>query len=964
MITLEPGARIDTYRLIRPLGRGGFAEVWEAQNETDGRRVALKVLTELRADSARALERFEQEGQLAASLSSPRCVYVFGAGAWDGCPYIVMELMPGGTLAGRIEAGPIESRAAVDCVLDVLDGLEAAQQAGILHRDVKPSNVFLGADGRAKIGDFGISKSLEVDSKLSQTGVFLGTPYYASPEQIAAEPLDLRSDLYSVGAMLYELVTGKLPYQGTNPSQVLAQVLTRDPVPFAQHPASASVPVGLQRVVMRLLAKQREKRYQTYEETRAALAPFSTRGLTLAPPARRFGAIIIDLLLFFPASLVSGTVLVRNAFRGQLVFSLAFHVAQLLYFSLTERYLGASLGKRLLGLRVTKADGGTPTLPTLVLRTLIFIALYAGPGIVVQQLAAAGLQVGTGSLSTLAPILVELLGLVLIVVTMRRKNAFAGIHDLLTGTRVMAMVTRGRAGTMAPAAAPSLREPDAAGAFGPYRAAGALWSRDGESLSVARDEALRRDVWIHSFDADVPVPPVDVLRERGAGSLPWLQRGTVGGATWDAYGAPQGMSLTAWAAGSGLAWKDMRGVLRSLAGELGDRFTRAGSAGLLSPAHVWVDSQGRALLLDFPAELSDSLEAGTVEINPATWREFLERITSLGLRDRSTGGRWPSVPLPEHARTTLSRLLPPGSSDASVADFGNALETASHLPDRVTSLRRAGPLGLLATVPAVVVALRLILPVVLAGFPPWYVDLTFNSQAYIDSLRSASGAAARDSTARHTAQAIRVILARARFEAGRSPQIGKPALDALPPRARAEIDSAAAQYPAPEPQAVADARAWLAGRVKLARFQAGLGVVPAAFTQGMKALGCVGIAGVLLALALRGGLLFTLFGIAVQRPDGSPAGRLRCFARSLAAWGPLLVLIVIGGISGLRVGPARPGVSVTATTGPSTPSRGSGSTGGVEVALMLLAAGGAAFAVWRPTRGLAERVTGVVLVPR
>lgn len=963
MITLQPGARVDTYKLIRPLGRGGFAEVWEAQSETDGRRVALKVLTELRADSARALERFQQEGQLAASLSSPRCVYVFGAGAWEGCPYIAMELMPGGTLAGRIEAGPLESRAAVDCVLDVLDGLEAAQQAGILHRDVKPSNVFLAADGRAKIGDFGISKSLETDSKLSQTGVFLGTPYYASPEQIAAEPLDLRSDLYSVGAMLYELVTGKLPYLGTNPSQVLAQVLTREPVPFAQHPASASVPAGLQRVVMRLLAKQREKRYQTYEETRAALAPFSTRGLTPAPLPRRFGAIVVDLLLFLPINLFLGAVLVRNSFRGQLAVSLSMTVAQVTYFSLLERYAGASVGKRLLGLRVTTADGGTPTALRVLARTLIFISLYAGPGIIVQQLAVAGVQVGRGTLSTVAPALVEILALVLIVVPMRRRNGFAGIHDILSRTRVMAMVTRARAGTLTATAAGASAEPVGEAGFGPYRSIGVLWSRTGESLSVARDEALRRDVWIHRFSGDAQVPPVEVLRERGAGSLPWLQRGTSGGETWDAYGAPQGMPFLSWAATGGLGWKEMRGVLRSLAGELGDRFARSGSAGPLSAARVWVNPQGRALLLDFPAESSDAAEAPATEVNPENWREFLASITALGLEDRATGRPWQSAPLPAHARAILAQLSPSGPPATSVAAFGDALENASNLPDRVTSFRRAGPVGILAAVPAVIVALRLVLPAVLSGFPPWYNDLAINAQAYIDTLRSANRRAGGDSMARHTADAIQVILARARIEALQSPQIGKPALDNLPPRARAEVDSAAARYPAPDSQTVARARAFLAGRIHLVNFQAGLGTVPAALAQGMKTLGYLGIAGVLLALIFRGGLLFTLFGIAVQRTDGSPAGRLRCLGRSLAAWGPLLALTVVGRASSLRIGPARPGVPVTATSGP---SQGSGSTGGggADVALMLLAVGGAAFAVWRPTRGLAERVAGVVLVPR
>ncbi|HZH41107.1 MAG TPA: protein kinase, partial [Gemmatimonadales bacterium] len=654
MIVFEPGAPIGTFRLVRPLGKGGFAEVWEAQSETDGRRVALKVLTEIRADSARALERFEQEGRLAASISSTRCVYIFAAGAVEGYPYIAMELMPGGTLADRIESGPLSSRAAVDYVLDVLDGLEAAQGQGILHRDVKPSNVFLDADGRAKIGDFGISKSLEADSKLSQTGAFLGTPYYASPEQIAAEPLDLRSDLYSVGAMLYELLTGKLPYQGTNASQVLAQVLTREPVPFAE--TGVAVPDGLQQVVMRLLAKQREKRHQTYDEARNALMPFSSRGLAVAPLSRRFGAIFIDLgLLFFPIGLLGGAYLVGNGFRNQVELTLALHFSQLLYFSLTEWLGGASLGKRLLGLRVTTIDGGSVSLPVVVARTFVFLVLYAGPGVVFQQLANRGITFGSGALEGLFPLLAEIAGLGVMMLSMRARNGYAGAHELLTKTRVMALVTRDRAVAVvaSPAAVRETADQDRR-SYGPYRGTGVHWSTGGASLEVARDEALRRDVWIHAADGEKGLPSLEVLRERGAGSLPWLQRGTSGGVTWDAYGAPEGTSLIA-AGTTGLDWRQMRVLLRSLVAELQSRFKRQSSAGTLGPEHVWIDLQGHAVLLDFPAPGPSALQGGTaLEVTPATWRDFVTRVVATGFRDSATGRVWPFVPLPEHARTLLA----------------------------------------------------------------------------------------------------------------------------------------------------------------------------------------------------------------------------------------------------------------------------------------------------------------------
>ena len=223
--------RIGGYRLVRLLGRGGMGAVYEAEDVESGRRVALKLIAAESVASPEAVERFRQEGRLASTIAHPRCVFVLAADEEDGRPYIVMELMPGETLQSLVErAGPLPPREAIGKILDVIEGLREAHQLGVIHRDVKPSNCFLEADGRVKVGDFGLSKSLGGDSQLTRTGAFLGTPLYASPEQIKCDPIDARTDVYSVAATLYFLLTGRPPFQEADAAATLARIVS-EPAP-------------------------------------------------------------------------------------------------------------------------------------------------------------------------------------------------------------------------------------------------------------------------------------------------------------------------------------------------------------------------------------------------------------------------------------------------------------------------------------------------------------------------------------------------------------------------------------------------------------------------------------------------------------------------------------------------------------------------------------------------------------
>src|SRR5581483_9703647 len=252
---------IGGYRLLRVLGSGGMGTVFEAVGESTDQHVAVKLLTSPLTAHETALERFRQEGQLASLISHPRCVFVLAADEEAGRPYIVMELMPGETLRDLVECrGPLPPLEAVAKILDVIEGLIEAHRLGILHRDVKPSNCFLMPDGRVKVGDFGLSKSLTGDTSLTQTGAFLGTVLFASPEQVRGEGLGYASDVYSVCATLYFLLTGQAPFQHSNPGAVLAKVVSEDPRPIRQ--LRPDVSRRLERVVLKGLERDKDRRWQ------------------------------------------------------------------------------------------------------------------------------------------------------------------------------------------------------------------------------------------------------------------------------------------------------------------------------------------------------------------------------------------------------------------------------------------------------------------------------------------------------------------------------------------------------------------------------------------------------------------------------------------------------------------------------------------------------------------------------
>src|SRR5436190_4446038 len=208
------------YRIVRKLGTGGMANVYLAEDEVLGRRVAIKILNDRHAGDDQFVERFRREAKNAASLSHPNIVSIYDRGEAEGTYYIAMEYLEGRTLKELIlSRGPTPIPVAIDYTRQILAALSFAHRNGIVHRDIKPHNVVVGPDGRLKVTDFGIARSGGT-SQMTEAGSIIGTAQYLSPEQARGAPVDQRSDIYSVGIVLYEMLTGTVPFTGDTPLEI------------------------------------------------------------------------------------------------------------------------------------------------------------------------------------------------------------------------------------------------------------------------------------------------------------------------------------------------------------------------------------------------------------------------------------------------------------------------------------------------------------------------------------------------------------------------------------------------------------------------------------------------------------------------------------------------------------------------------------------------------------------------
>jgi len=262
-VPLEPGARLGAYRVEGLLAIGGMGEVYRGRDERLGRDVAIKIVAEGLASEDKELLRFEREARTLASLSHPNILSIFDFGEHDGIRYAVMELLRGETLRERMAKRSLPWRTATVIAVAVARGLAAAHAAGIVHRDLKPENVFLLADGGVKVLDFGLAHRDPPPGEGKPPAAeetLVGTALYMSPEQICGEPTDPRTDIFGLGVLLYEMLTGTRPFGRLTVGETMSATLYADAPPMKAF--GASVPPALERVVRRCLEKDRDKRVQ------------------------------------------------------------------------------------------------------------------------------------------------------------------------------------------------------------------------------------------------------------------------------------------------------------------------------------------------------------------------------------------------------------------------------------------------------------------------------------------------------------------------------------------------------------------------------------------------------------------------------------------------------------------------------------------------------------------------------
>lgn len=924
----ESGEVFGSYRIGRELGRGGMGAVFEAEQIDTGRRVALKLLKhELGSPEAQA--RFLREGRLAASINHPNSVYVFGTEKIGDIPAITMELVGGSNLQERVKNdGAMAVGEAVDSILQIISGLEAAAEVGILHRDIKPANCFEEIGGQVKIGDFGLSISTEAreDNPITLDGTVFGTPAFASPEQLRGDELNVRSDIYSVGSTLYFLLTGTAPFSGKTMGGLIANVLEKKPDSVRE--LRPEVPVELAAAVSRCLSKSPSERIASYAELREALTPFSLETPEPAPVPLRLGAGMIDWLIFGAVTfafqlLIWGNAAIMTGSRANYIATLVFSiVVWVVYFACLESRKGYSLGKLLLRLRVIDKEKNPPGVVTAGLRALAIMGIPSSLIWIVSSIDPMGYASTGAEPKTLAVGLSYYAILAILFSTARKKNRYRSLVDQWTGTQVvrrLKILDR-------PALESEPKEPvDVSGTptqIGPYQIIEDLEEKDDIRWHVGYDSRLLRKVWLRTVPAGFPEVAATVRQRGRAGRLRWLAGRRTDQENWDAYEYPGGSSLLSLLENKQPSWEMVRYWLLDLFQELEISVNEQADPDSLSLSRVWISEKGRAKLLDFPAPGHEEGD-GQVFDSP---NAFLAAISNTAER-----------PVPLHAAETQEYL---SHSDVPAGPY--TFSSMIHRVPKVTKGRRAAMVASCLAFPIVSSILLMYGVSMMVQNQKNNPEITSLNQllAFRNALHSPLTRSGRDIVSDRT---FKIYIAEHYRKTIENPEkwdspVARLTIQAEP-RAFAEESLSDSLNPTKEEI--------LAANKELAPIIKGSAInmdghwwfpIPAGIMNGFL---FVGIPAILSALIFRRGLVMTVFGVAVANTDGTPASRLRAFIRSLVTWLIMPLSLVLMFL-------------VAKFTGAMAAC--------VIILVLLLALVG--FSLWLPERGLQDRISGTRLIPR
>ena len=912
---LQPDMVWGPYRIGRLLGRGGMGEVYEAEHLPSGRRIALKVLrSRLQSHDERA--RFLREGQLAASVSHPHTVYIFGSEEIDGTPVISMELLAGGTLKDRVvSGGPMRPEDAVAAVVDLIGGLDAAAAAGILHRDIKPSNCFVDRDGVVKIGDFGLSISTlarDVHQRLESSG-FEGTPQFAPPEQLHGQPLDVRADIYAVGATLYYLLTGRPPFDAPDLQRLVNKVTSETAA--APRELRRDIPARLSAVVMQCLAKSPADRPVSYTELAESLRPFLTRDDRPARLGTRTLAAVLDNWIIVGLPVAVATTLIADPLssapeRTAAISTWAW-VANFVYYLTFEGLSGASPGKRLFGMRVVSSEGSAASWGQIAIRTAVFYV----PSVLMALATTSGV-LGNSPYGRVA--IGVLLSFVLFFSTARQRNGWTALHDLVSRTRVVARpaVTARPVRSSHPAAAVAAAD-GAVRRYGPFVAIDTA-TRGPGAVVHAFDPVLRRPVWIEL--ASLSAPPVgDARRDlTRPGRLHWLTGRRTAEESWDAYEAPTGAPWATMVANSD--WSQTKVQLLDLANELaiaaGD-----GTQPPLALDRVWVRDDGRVVLLDFAPP-----GAAATACADLTAEQLLQAAAARVPRNPS---RPDAIPL--SARTLLDRLS--HASLPSLYDARTALQAMATAHDHVHWWRRALPGGLAAAPVALMLLIALLIIPLLGRFASSETSSMMNLLGPLGSKTLPASNPFRQPEIRAAAETA---------VAGRYAHLIRDddfwnagVVRALAPQYRAVAEDILARHPQVSPEELAAAEAVLKESRERPRVLADGrtpdrdgprpeqmavalgGVIMSSVTA--LALGLVLVLSLISSLLIPGGMVSRQLGLATITASGREITRVRSVARAVVIWLPgiiwLTYLALSPKVQGFVPTPPRPITATLLTVG-------------------------------------------------